>query len=177
MHLYFVAITAPPAVDHEVLQFKQTMLEQYGCRVALRSPAHITLIPPFNLPDAEVHQLKTALDNFAGSIPDFVLELKDFSCFPPRVIYVDVVHNESLKQVQSLLEVRLLPYFPVKKSTRPFHPHVTIANRDLDKSHFEEAWRHFKDQAYNVQFPASGISLLQYNGNRWQTIHTAPLTG
>lgn len=177
MLLHFIAITTPAEVDSQVLRFKQYMLEQYGCKVALRSPAHITLIPPFSLPEAQKDLLRHTMQDFAASMADFIVELKNFSRFPTRVIYVDVVQSEQLQQTQGLLEERLLPHFPIKRSTHPFHPHVTIANRDLDQSYFGEAWDHFKEQEFGAAFFASGLSLLQYNGSRWQVVYTAPFAG
>lgn len=174
MALYFIAIAAPPEVDREVLRFKHSMLDQYGCKVALRSPAHITLVPPFNLPDAQRELLERALLGVAAGVEDFEVVLKNFAAFPPRVIYVDVVHSKPLQQVQALLERHLLPLFPVKKSTRPFHPHVTIANRDLDKLHFAEAWNHFSEKDFTAAFSAAGLSLLRYDGTRWQIVYGAP---
>lgn len=174
MALYFIAITAPAEVDRAVLRFKHFMLDQYGCKAALRSPAHITLVPPFDLPDAQRRLLEQALLDVAAGVQDFGIALKNFASFPPRVIYVDVAHNGPLQHVQALLERRLLPLFPVKKSTRPFHPHVTIANRDLDKLHFAEAWNHFSEKDFRAAFSAAGLSLLRYDGTRWQVVYTAP---
>ena len=45
--MYFIGIAAPAEVNEQVLQWKHYMRDHYGCTVALRSPAHITLIPPF----------------------------------------------------------------------------------------------------------------------------------
>lgn len=177
MLLHFIAITTPAEVDIRVLRFKQYMLEQYGCKVALRSPAHITLISPFSLPEVQKDLLRQTMQDFAAGVADFMVELKNFSRFAPRVIYVDVMQSELLHQTQRLLEERLLPHFPLKRSTRPFHPHVTITNRDLDQSYFGEAWDHFKEQEFRAAFFASGLSLLQYNGSRWQIISTAPFLG
>ena len=113
MALHFIAITTPSEIDSEILLFKHYMLDRYGCKVALRSPAHITLVPPFDLPDAQRALLEQVLLEFAADVADFRIELKNFASFPPRVIYVDVVPNKPLQQVQVLLEGRLLPVFAV----------------------------------------------------------------
>lgn len=177
MPLYFIAITAPPEIDEQVLEYKQYMLDKFGCKVALKSPAHITLVPPFTLPDSERETLQHALKDFTSGCTDFTVELRNFAAFPPRVLYVDVTGNKPLQQLQAALEESLLRLaFPVKKSTRPFHPHVTVANRDLDKQYFQQAWSHFKDQLFRADFPASGISLLKHNGSRWTTVYTASFT-
>ncbi|HEY6506286.1 MAG TPA: hypothetical protein VIZ28_20055, partial [Chitinophagaceae bacterium] len=44
--MYYVALLCSPETDGKVQQFKYWMRERFGCTAALRSPAHITLIPP-----------------------------------------------------------------------------------------------------------------------------------
>lgn len=46
-NMYFVAIVCPGQINEKVEQFKQWMKDRFGCVVAMKSPAHITLIPPF----------------------------------------------------------------------------------------------------------------------------------
>ncbi|MGZ3924768.1 MAG: hypothetical protein ACXVBJ_13435, partial [Flavisolibacter sp.] len=47
MQMYFIAIVLPPRLNEKVLKYKTMMLEKYNCKVGLKSPAHITLVPPF----------------------------------------------------------------------------------------------------------------------------------
>ncbi len=47
MEMYFIALVAPEDINQQLLKWKIWMLEKYQCEAALRSPAHITLIPPF----------------------------------------------------------------------------------------------------------------------------------
>lgn len=170
MSLYFIAVTAPEPVNEQVLGFKNYMLETYGCRVALKSPAHITLVPPFTLADQERARLERTLDAFAAEQNNLDIELKDFAAFAPRVIYVDVVASRALEELQAALEQTLLGQsFPVRKSTRAFHPHVTMANRDLQPHHFREAWDRFRHERFEARFPAQGISLLHLENGRWKT--------
>ena len=173
MPLYFIAITTPPGIDKQILAHKHYMQDHFGCRVALKSPAHITLVPPFTMYDAQRKRLEDTLMDFTVGRTGFMIELKDFASFPPRVIYADVAENTPLQQLQAALEEQLFRMvFPVKKSTRPFHPHVTIANRDLDRHDFQLAWSHFADEKYDAVFAASGISLLKHEGSLWEVVFT-----
>ena len=45
--MYYIAVAAPEEINKQALKWKQYMKDVYGCVVALKSPAHITLIPPF----------------------------------------------------------------------------------------------------------------------------------
>src|SRR5213592_676790 len=96
-NMYFIALVAPDHINHDVLKWKQFMKERFDCLVALRSPAHITLIPPFWMEGSLENRLEDALKKFSKQQLSFALELANFGAFKPRVIYVDVVPNEILK--------------------------------------------------------------------------------
>ena len=57
-----------------------------------------------------------------------------------------------------------------KKDDRPFHPHITIANRDMKPSHFEQAWKHFSKMILKETFNSNSISLLKLNPGAWTVI-------
>lgn len=153
------------------------MLQRFNCKVALKSPAHITLIPPFQMSDSAQTALQELLLPFAARQQNFSIHLKDFAAFKPRVIYAGVLPNTRLNELRTDLEATLLldNRFPVKKEDRPFHPHVTIANRDLTKDNFPLAWQHFQHLSYAVTFNADAISLLRNNNQSWEIAGTFPL--
>ncbi|THU41006.1 RNA 2',3'-cyclic phosphodiesterase [Niastella caeni] len=175
--LYFIAIVTPETINQQVLEWKNYMLQQFNCKVALKSPAHITLIPPFQMPDSAQQEMKDHLQSFAAGKESFSIQLKNFAAFKPRVIYVNVLPNDPLKELRTQLETTLLKSrrFPVKKEDRPFHPHVTIANRDLTKEDFPQAWQHFQSIAYEATFTADAISLLRHNGKIWEIVASFPI--
>lgn len=176
--LHFIAIVTPEAISRQVLEWKEYMLQRFHCKVALRSPAHITLIPPFQMPDALQADMKELLQPFAVSQPSFSVQLKNFAAFKPRVIYVHVEPNASLSALQNKLEATLLQSkrFPIKKEDRPFHPHITIANRDLKKEDFPLAWQHFQHLTYDASFSATAIALLRNNNKAWEIAATFPMS-
>jgi len=175
--MYFIAIVAPGYINHDVLKWKLIMKERYGCEVALRSPAHITLIPPFWMEDALENNLKLATDDYTGKRACFEIELKNFGCFKPRVIYADVVPTGALRGFQTELVDFLVgkALFPIRKDDHSFHPHITIATRDLRKKSFYEAWAIFEKKEYNVRWTACGVSLLKHDQKNWAVIYTSQL--
>jgi len=175
--LYFIAIVAPDIINHQVLEWKNYMLQQFNCKVALKSPAHITLIPPFNMPGQVQKEMQEQLQPFAARQQSFPVQLKNFAAFTPRVIYVDVLPNARLSDVRTDLEAILLSgdRFAIKKENRPFHPHITIANRDLAKEDFPRAWQHFQHMPYEATFEANAISLLRHNNHIWEVCDAFPL--
>jgi len=173
--MYFIAFIAPGDVDEVISKWKGFMKERFNCSVALRSPAHITLIPPFWMDEIHQSKLETALDEFARQERKFAVELRDFGAFRPHVIYVTVRANDELLQVRSRLEKFLTKgqIFPIKKDDRPFEPHVTIATRDLHKKSFREAWMIFKEKKYHASWQVDSIGLLKHNQKNWDVIFTS----
>lgn len=175
MFLYLIAIVAPFSIDRKVREWKQLMLENFGCKVAQNSPAHITLIPPFKMPELQENRLLNDIRFFADREQDFLIHLQNFAAFPPKVIYVNVAHNQFLERIKTTLEEFLTVSYPIKKESRTFHPHVTIANRDLKKQDFSAAWRLFRNEVYKASFPASAISILRHNGSIWKIAYDVNL--
>jgi len=173
--MYFIALVAPAEINTEVLRWKSLMKERFDCEVALRSPAHITLIQPFWMDSNLEHELKEAIADFSGKRTYPSIVLQNFSSFKPKVIYVDVATNPSLTMLQQQLEEFLLSkeLFPFKRDDRPFHPHVTIATRDLRKKAYAEAWTIFEKKTYEARWQVDGISLLKHNQKNWDVIFTS----
>ena len=175
--LYFIAIVPPEPIKSSILNLKQHCLEQYKSKAALKSPAHITLHMPFRWNPLKEEQLKTTLQRISSATPTFDIELKNFGAFEPRVIYVDVLMSESLTGLKheimsaSKLTWKLFDHI----QERPFHPHMTIAFRDLKKPEFAKAWAEFVNRDFTQLFKAHEITLLKHNGTFWEEHFTAPL--
>src|SRR5437773_11355622 len=102
--MYFIGVVAPEEINRQVLQWKNYMKEHHGCVVALRSPVHITLIPPFWMDESLEQDLENVLAEFSKQKKPFEIFLKNFSAFKPRVIYIPVEPNESLQKLQPELQ-------------------------------------------------------------------------
>jgi len=151
------------------------MLDRFNCKVGLKSPAHITFIPPYwMLPDKE-DALIQRVDSICSEIPNFTILTSNFASFKPRTIFIDVIVDEKLawakKQVDQYFSEDT--FFGAKVDKRPFHPHITIATRDLFKRSFAEAWSLFENETFTEAFEANGLSTLRHNGRNWDVIHTS----
>lgn len=172
--MYYIAIIAPEAINAQVLIWKRFMRDRFSCVVALKSPAHITLVNPFWLDSNLEHLLVSELESYSNTQKRFQLELKDFNSFQPRVIFVHVVASPDLTQVsRGIYEQLVNKGFPIKNRTSHFYPHITIANRDLLKKDFNTAWDHFKNKKYKASFEVIGITLMKLNSMQWEAAHTA----
>jgi len=175
MNMYFIAIVAPEMINHQVLKWKTFFKEHYECTIALKSPAHITIIPPFWMNEKLENDVINSIREFSITKTKFEIILKNFAAFPPKVIFVDVVKSEILNGLyQSFADFIISQNkFPIKKEDRPFHPHVTLATRDLYKKAFHEAWEIFSKKKYEALWIVNGISLLRHNKKNWDVIFTS----
>ena len=175
MNMYFIALVAPEEINQKVLKWKNFFKERYECSVALKSHAHITIIPPFWMNEELENDLINSIHVFSITKTKFEITLQNFAAFQPKVIFVDVVKNKMLNDLyQSFADFILSQNkFPIKKEDLPFHPHVTLATRDLYKKAFKEAWEIFSKKKYEAVWIVSGISLLRYNKKNWDVIFTS----
>src|SRR4026207_723909 len=170
--MYYVATVCPEQINEKIQKFKQWMKDRFGCVVAMKSPAHITLIPPFGFLFEREHELMNAVQSFTNPSPPAKIELEGFSHFRKKVLFVHVKENASLGELKSGAEKYFTGRFGAvfKKDDRPFHPHITIANRDMKPSYFEQAWAHFSNMIFKESFSSNSISLLKLNPGKWTII-------
>ncbi len=169
--LYFIALVLPPPLDQQITAWKQYFNEHYGCRAALRSPPHITLYMPFEWKEKKEQELVLGLKEFAAIRHPVQVQLLNFGCFPPRVIYVQVTKTPALESLHLELQRFCRVRFNLTQATwrnEVFNPHVTLAFRDLKKVHFAEAWQAFQHREFAGSFHAHYLSLLKHNGKIWQ---------
>lgn len=172
--MFFAALVLPEELNDRILVHKKWMQEKYGCRVGLKSPAHITLLPPFWTAPANEENLKQDLQTISKDVVPFSIQTDHFSAFKPRTIFVAVKENEALHQLKKASDNFFRGNnFGIKIETRPFHPHITIATRDLHKKDFGDAWPHFQTKKFEGTFEAKGISLLKHNGRTWDVVYTS----
>jgi 2'-5' RNA ligase len=175
--MYFMAVVLPDNLDVKIRAYKKLMQERYGCKVGLKSPAHITLVPPFWMPEEKEEDLKKEMIELALDIAAFSIATSDFSAFRPRTIFVAVKESDQLKLLKKATDSRLgQNNFGIKTENRPFHPHITIATRDLHKKDFAASWPLFENEHFREDFEVSSLSLLKHNGKTWDVVFEAPLS-
>lgn len=177
MNMYFIALVAPANINEDILKWKNFFKEKFDCTAALKSPAHITLIPPFWMKKELEVELINSITKFSSDKTKFTISLKNFAAFKPRVIFADVMPNKKLNALHTSFNEFILKQnkFPIKKEDLPFHPHVTLATRDLYKKAFNEAWEIFSEKKYEANWPVNGISLLRHNKKNWDVVFTSQI--
>lgn len=167
LNKYLIAILPPEPIASEIYKLKEHFRDKYNSKASLNSPPHITLHMPFEFSNEE-----KLLTNFKNTfITPFKIELKDFGCFEPRVIFIAVSKSSELESAQrNVMDFckQELNVFNADYKNQPFHPHITLAFRDLKKPMFKESWNEFKDKTYSASFTCSKISLLRHDGKFWR---------
>ncbi|MFL5754129.1 MAG: 2'-5' RNA ligase family protein [Bacteroidia bacterium] len=175
---YFIALIPPEPLQSEIMAVKQQISDRFNSKGALRSPAHITLHMPFEWKENKESQLIEALGDFKyGNSP--LISLNNYGCFLPRVIFIEVTKNPELLSLQKELVFhikRRLNIFNQYEDKRGFHPHLTVAFRDLKKASFYEAWAEMKDLQFQAEFKTSSFHLLKLGEHNWKSICEFKLT-
>ena len=169
-YLYLVALLPPPPVRERVRELKEEMRHRFRAGHALKSPAHITLQMPFRLDSQDESHLISLLGRFASGQAPFPVDLDGFGCFPPRVLFLKIEDHKPLVALMEALQAVLArePSLGIEGSGLPFHPHMTIATRDLKEEAFYQAWAEFKDRPFEAAFEVRSLFLLQHNGQFWE---------
>ncbi len=175
MTMYFIALVLPPSLNEKVLHWKNFMHQRHQCKIGLKSPAHITLVPPFWMEEEQEKLLLPDVDGLAKILSPFIVRTKNFSAFKPRTIFIDIQKTKELESLKEKIDSffkKDRPY-TIKTEVRPFHPHVTIATRDLFKKNFYEAWPIFEKERFEEEWEANSLSVLRHNKKNWDVIHTS----
>ncbi len=168
--LYFIAVIPPSPILEEVWAFKQEVAEKFGSKAALNSPAHITLHMPFRYGVHREDDLLGCLKSFASRQEPTDVTTEGWGKFPPKVIYVDVRKTEALAHIQKELHQTLkgeLGLFNANYKDQVFHPHMTVAFRDLKKAHFQNAVDHFSKKPVIWAWTLNSCALLKHDTKRW----------
>ncbi len=184
--LYYIAIVVPEPLQSEITAFKTDIHQRIGAISALKSPAHITLFPPFHWEISNEKALKAAIDAFTfsffekrrppeeGSGQAIRINLKNFGFFRKSTVFIQPEANESL----SLLRGALLDYLSThislideKDAARPFHPHITLVNRDISETDFDLIWAEYAHKTFEAGFSVATISLLRKGEKRWEIVN------
>ena len=166
--LYFIALIPPEPLRNRIVELKLKFAEKYQTNHALKSPPHITLIPPFNFRNEEEKRIIELLEIFTQTANPFNVTIKGFGTFKPKVIYLDFTENELLNSFQMRLskEFKDISGLNLKKG-KLFAPHMTLAFRDLSPQMFYRAWEKYKLETFEASFMVKSLFLLKHNGKCW----------
>ena len=171
--LYFAAIVPPASIREEIKNMKLEFKERFAAAHAFKLPAHITIIPPVWLEKEKEQKFLGILEAISSKQDIFPVKLKDFGHFRRRSVFVKVEDHEPIKRYFHKVYFHLKEELSSIKGEK-FHPHMTLATRDLSRDNFDNSWADFKNRKYMRQFSATGLIIFKHDGKRWEEITEFP---
>lgn len=166
---YFLALVPPPDILQTAHEIKVRIREEFGVKYALKSPPHITLKMPFSYNEAKESQLIASLTEYLKTQASFKVQIGGASSFGNRVIFLSIQKTEPLIQLQEGLKLfcKRNLHLVDELSDRNFHPHMTIAFKDVKPRIFEEVLARVRGQSFDATFLADHITLLKRSEGSW----------
>lgn len=172
--LFYIAVSCPEEIDEQVKEMKKYMEDKYGCVAAKKSPAHLTIVPPFRAEDEMVANLSDFVTTYNIGLLPFNITLKDYGQFGERVLFVDVERpNQSLVDLEQECMKEFGEKFPgIIFGMKPdFNPHVTIATRDIPEGTLSAARAYFEaNHPIEKSFEAKKLTLYKLENGWWNAI-------
>jgi 2'-5' RNA ligase len=175
-YLYFVALVPEDPVQAEIMSFKEYARDHFKSSRSLNSPTHITMIPPFSMALNDEKKLFSDLSISLSRVKKFYIELDGFGHFGTKVIFVNVLENEYLNRLHLRLSAAMLSYLPADQNlNRPFHPHITVAFKDLEREMYDQAWNYYSNKLYQRVTKINSVSLLRFENRKWYIVRQLKL--
>ena len=182
-NLYFLAITLPETLSQKIIEIQEDIANRFKSQASLKIMPHITLKAPFRFPEDKHESILHWFSDIPVSVEPFQVKLKNFSAFHNKnkpVLYINPEPSSPLMSLQKQIRDFYQESFPSEKVMNyevDYHPHLTVAFRDLQPALFAEAWEKFKEKDFNESFEVGNFHLLQHQIKRWQIIRTRMLKG
>jgi 2'-5' RNA ligase len=178
MSLYLTAIMPRAELAEQIRDIKEELSERFKIYAALKPPVHITLYRPVNIKDDFESHLIKLLKPIGYNHAPFNVDLLNFDCFTIQTLFIAVVKNSSLSDLQKEISSvfhknKIDPKEHTGNTT--FHPHITVAYRDIPPKDFPMIWEEYKNKKFKRSFLADHFSLLKHDGKQWQLFKEFPL--
>ena len=169
--LKLVAIVLPEPLYSIVRDQQNFIAENWNCVHALRTPPHITIIPPLPLNPVEINILQELARQVAVRQKSFRLSVNGYGAFKPRVIFIKPdVPSELSELYHSLREAidLAMPLVLQKYPDRPYHPHITLAHRDVDREKFNEMWKYYRNKEIELSLEINQFCIMDHSKDGWK---------
>lgn len=167
---YFLALLPPEPLLSKSTQIKEQLRDRHQVKYALKSPPHITVKMPFSYNEAKEDLLAEKLGEFLKDQAPLAISIAGIGTFGSRVIFQQIISDELLWDFQSRLGVfckrELL--LTNELSDRNFHPHMTLAFKDLKPSKFSAVLETCKALQFSGNFLADKLFLLKRLEGKWK---------
>lgn len=167
--LFLWAILPPEELAERIDAWRRECAERFSASRALRLPVHLTLYPPFHADESEMLKQFSGIDALCSQHNAFSIALKNFGFFEKKnpVAFIDVVLNLALEAFQRELQHLMNDFLQTTGDDRKYHPHFTLAYRDLASDKMKEVKEFFAEKEFSAVFVADQICLLRNEGHGW----------
>lgn len=169
---HFVGVLLPEALTQRLQGCRDYMNQEYGCRSGFGTPIHVTLVPPFKL--AEKLTTADIAEALAKMIIDkkwhpFTAKIDDFDAFGDRTLFAKVLPSTVWTAFRAAVYSTVSAISPgsLRRDTRPFQPHITVANRDIPAGASVEALESLNQLELKTTFPVDNITIFERRDKRW----------
>ena len=168
---HFIGVLLPDDITLALEDCRRYMREAYGCKSGHATPIHVTLVPPFKLPEEySTKDLYRAIENEV--LPkdlSFTGHIDNFDAFGDRTLFAKVVADENWVALRDAVYSAVVNAAPgcTKKDARPFAPHLTVANRDIPSGVMTDALQMMNELNLVENFPVDNITIFERQGGKW----------
>jgi len=175
--LYFIALLPPADLREEIHRIRLECSEKFGVKKALKPPVHITLYPPFRFEESYERQLTHILRRQTNDLHSFTQVLEGFGHFRKEVVFINALRSDALMSLQQAIREVFNKDEEERQGPAEFHPHLTIAYRDLTPAKFDSIWKEFGRRTYRAEFQANRFTLLKHDNVKWNPVKHFKLHG
>lgn len=178
---HFVGVLVPDDITLTLEDCRRYMNEKYGCKSGFATPIHVTLVPPFRLPqEYSTKDLENAIISEIlpySSELKFTAHIQNFSAFGDRTIFAKVLKDEKWTNLRDKVFNAVIKAAPfcTKKDQRPFTPHLTVANRDIPAGVSTDALKVMNELNLIEDFEVNNITIFERQNGKWISAKTLEL--
>ena len=168
---HFIGVLTPEDITLTLEDCRRYMNEVYGCRSGHLTPIHVTLIPPFRLPDqySTADLAKAIEQDVLPAGLNFSAKINNFDAFGDRTLFAKVEKDEKWTALRDAVYSAIIKAAPTctKKDQRPFTPHLTVSNRDIPAGVTKDAIEVMNELNLVETFPVNNITIFERKSSRW----------
>ncbi len=163
--LYFIAVAPNRELSSEIKVIQKDFAIRFSSAKSYNNFPHITIVPPFWETLEREDSLIKKFESIKIESKPFTIRLKNFGSFDNLknpVIFIQPEENFHFYEIATQIREN----FETKSK---FHPHLTVAYRDLTRENFEKAWRE-SEKNFFAEFLVEKIGLYKHFNKKWNLL-------
>ena len=164
--LYLLTLNLPPDVINEINPVKS----EYDPASFARLHAHLTLFPPFFLPDQDYGTLLSDLKELLEDQKEILLRTNSLSTFGGRVLFLDIFPSHQLSNLARDIRSLMLEEYEVTvrgKKWPSYRPHITIIQKGKPE-YIARALVELRQRTWPESFWTDGVTFYTWQAGCWR---------